>query len=460
MVERSIGADVLVIGSGMSGAATAAALWRHGRNVAVVSTGQLQAGAPDGTAAATPGWTSESRHYRPPPGLAGRIGGRARLWYGVVLPMTTDVLGSWPRSVGSDLRATYGQVGARLEAWKQAPLDAPTCVSDVEVGTGIARRGGRFRVVPTAARWTGAGDSRVWTAYAPIDDLPARRADADADERSVLLLDHHRVLWLERGAGGGVVARARDESTGAATTVHADAVVLAAGTLENTRLYAQALHQLAGQQVLRWPRLATKIKHGMLVRPAPWLTRHLGPDDLCYLMREVPALRGNLFLELRPFLNGGPYLDLWWLAEQTPEETATVLFDPAARVWTGRIRAGLGPTDEALTSARDSFASDLLRSWDCATAYGDNAVTLTNSEAKRRLANTSVRYRNPLGLSDHESGTIPLGDHLDDNFQSRVLPGIFVTGPAVFPRAGAANPGLTILAVAELTGERIHATLG
>jgi hypothetical protein len=53
-----------------------------------------------------------------------------------------------------------------------------------------------------------------------------------------------------------------------------------------------------------------------------------------------------------------------------------------------------------------------------------------------------------LGGEDHEGGTLPLGTVLDDRHRLAGIAGLYVAGPATFPRMGAANPGLTTMALA------------
>jgi choline dehydrogenase-like flavoprotein len=67
-----------------------------------------------------------------------------------------------------------------------------------------------------------------------------------------------------------------------------------------------------------------------------------------------------------------------------------------------------------------------------------------------------VTYSFPLGSEQHESGTTPFGRVLADDHQFHVLRGVFAAGPSAFPRAGAANPTMTILAL----GRRLGAMLG
>ena len=54
----------------------------------------------------------------------------------------------------------------------------------------------------------------------------------------------------------------------------------------------------------------------------------------------------------------------------------------------------------------------------------------------------------PLGAVDHEAGTLALSAVVEEDGELAKGSGIFVVGPATFPRSGAANPSLTILALA------------
>jgi choline dehydrogenase-like flavoprotein len=269
------------------------------------------------------------------------------------------------------------------------------------------------------------------------------------------LIDRQRVLWVEESRGHGFAVVSTDQLTRALRVTTARTVVLAAGTLENTRIFAQSMDRLAGLRVVEWPGLASKIKHGILTRPAPWMLRAFRAGDLAYLVAEHPHLHANLFLELRDDRLGQPYVDLWWFAEQSPWERATVTFEPARPVWQGTVACELGKTDLELAAERDGLANRLLADWGCPVADLRHSVFPAKAEAQAALTDGAIRYRNQVGLSDHESGTVALGQHLDDNGMSSLIDKLYVVGPAAFPRLGAANPSLTILALADLSAQVI-----
>ena len=76
--------DTLVVGTGMAGGAVARELVAaRYTEFAMVSSGSLSGVEAPGR----DGWHSINAHYRPAPGVNGRIGGRSALWYGVVLPI-------------------------------------------------------------------------------------------------------------------------------------------------------------------------------------------------------------------------------------------------------------------------------------------------------------------------------------------------------------------------------------
>ena len=84
----------------------------------------------------------------------------------------------------------------------------------------------------------------------------------------------------------------------------------------------------------------------------------------------------------------------------------------------------------------------------------DLAKQLGAGDAMTASGRTST-YSFPIGSEQHEAGTLHLGGALlDERAKERAVGGLYVTGPATFPRTGAANPALTILALsARLAGE-------
>jgi hypothetical protein len=444
----------LIVGSGMAGGALGLELCERGRDDwTIVSTGSFGTASDD--AARSEGWVSTNGNYRPVPGIAGKIGGRAAAWQGVVLPIHTSVLTFWPEALRQLLPAAVSQVERYLRDWKGRPLDEPTCLADAILAERALAEEGGFRTVPLAARPGVVGGDKRLVAYNPAyrlmsqhGEILPRGGEGEAGCQ-MKVLDNCKVLWIESCAGPRFVVHAR-RPEGSVLQIRAQEVVLAAGTLENTRIYAQSLHRLAGECRLLWPGLVTKIKHGIITRPGRWMQAAFGPSDSAILVSEHPELYANLFLEVRLDSGRLPYLDLWWLAEQRSTEAGVIEFRTGTDVWRGAIDGSIGPTDRALIERREEFAVDLLRQWGCPVPKWGEPVRTSQASAKATVALGPARYVNALGLSDHESGTLGVGRDVDWLGRSWAMPGISVAGPATFARAGAANPSLTILALARI----------
>ena len=82
---------------------------------------------------------------------------------------------------------------------------------------------------------------------------------------------------------------------------------------------------------------------------------------------------------------------------------------------------------------------------DFMTAPADVAGFVDTAVANPGVA---VAYAATLGSLDHEAGTLPFGRVLSPSGQIGAVPGLFVVGPATFPRSGAANPSLSTLTLA------------
>ncbi|MFI5906729.1 GMC oxidoreductase [Dactylosporangium sp. NPDC051541] len=382
------------------------------------------------------------------PGAQARIGGRSKAWYGVTLRLSEQVRADWPAPIAARLPRLYERTERRLADWKGAALDEPTCPADVALAGLPSLTGQPFRIVPTAAFWHAGPSGPVWRAFSPIDEI---------DHPEVTIIEGRRVVEVEAARGDGLEVVSLDEVTGEPLRTTAHTVVLAAGTLETTRIFAQSMDRLGGVRAPAWPGLASKIKQGVLTRPAPWMLERYRSGDLAYLVAEHPQDNANLFLELRDDATGRPYVDLWWFAEQSATERATVTFTAEGAIWAGTVACEFGAVDRQLAAERAQLANRLLAEWGCQPADLGRDPHPGKASAQAVFDREAVHYRNPIGLSDHESGTIPLGEHLDDTGMSRTVEGLYVAGPAAFPRAGAANPSLTILALARLLAETISA---
>jgi len=464
--------DVLIIGAGCAGLTTALELARADvPDVVVVEQGPFAGFAHeslsrDPLAAPDPviTWSSPRPAYVPVPGVAGAVGGRSRSWYGVVVPIDVDLLRRrWPHQVVTTLLGdgpgSYASALEDLARWRGCPLDARQSASDEPIRDALNAvwTDTPVGVVPQAARTRYTTDSRSWEAYSPLlswggTGLP--RYHSAALPPIVYGMQAEALLIDRGGRPTGVVLR----GSAGRVSISAGTVVLAAGTLENTRLYAGALAAL-GHPQSHWPGLNDHIPHGFVAPLPPTLKAAWTAPDRAFLWAPHDAmLLANLFVDVHTYGLPEPVLDLWWLAQQEEPFLDAVDFAAPSSGDTGaRIVSALRPLDHLAMDRRDAVLGDLLAALDIVEEPVERADLADLYQAvPRALGNRhAVRYVNPLGTSDHEAGTIPLGAHLDQGGRVPWSSRLFVTGPATFPTPGAANPTLTIMALAAQTAAAI-----
>jgi len=463
------GCAVLVIGSGISGLSTALELAERGvRDILVVDHGPF-VGFEHRTRTTNPiplptppaAWHSTSEHYAVLPGVISPVGGRSRCWHGVVLPISRRMLTErWPRPVVDELfgdgPGSYAAALRDLERWRGEPLDAAQCGSDEKlwVTLGELWPDTPLAVVPQVGRSVDSPLGRQFWVYSPLlawqgtglhryrgTELPTIAPGLQALR---LLTDGDRVTGALFGVPGG-----------GTRTIGTDVVVLAAGVLENTRLYAQALAS-TGQVIAAWRGLNDHITHGYIVSLPAALDGAWSRPDRAFLWAETEAeVNANLFVDVHAAGLPEPILDLWWMAQQEEPFDGAVCFEPGDEVWAARVDAGLSSLDHAAIARRDEVGTQLLKSLAVHTIDEsepvETAVAIERSLATRRTS----RYVNPLGIADHEAGTVRLGAHLGFGGRSPWAANLFLVGPGTFPAAGAANPTLTIIALAAQTAATI-----
>ncbi len=477
---------VVIVGGGMAGLEVAVRLSQEGVDDIVV----LEAGptgdprhnnvagtadvalhtwlAPETDPYFTRPWQSvHPPHYTGPSGLRRRLGGRSLYWYGVCLPVDDWALAdvtAWPREIVMDLvDAWYGGPNlyditrAMLMHWKKGRLSA----NETAPTTSIA--GLTLLPTPVATRHECADPAR-WYAYSPLDawrspatgemtSLPDRvRLVTGAQVEQILIED-------------GVVGLSISTGTGLPTiSVPATTVVLAAGTLENTRLAIQAL-TAAGAIDAPWLQgISDHIVQGFFLRvpqaKSAALTEIL-PRGAHYASC-APSVRSNLFIDVSRQSDNAVMVDVRVTGEQLPDDQnwARCEFDEALP-WKLRVHAAPSQADWTLIQAQRVV---LQRVWETIAAamgcelstlnFGDfenpartNAFVLpeTIEQAEFEVPLTWSSY---LGVEDHEGGTLPLGRVLTSDHEFAALGGLFAAGPSTFPRMGAANPTLTTLALA------------
>jgi choline dehydrogenase-like flavoprotein len=451
---------IAVVGAGLAGLETAHQLARAGvDDVVVLEAGPLGDPRHNNVAASErhalrrwlapeydryfrrPWRATDPPHYESGSGLRQRVGGRSLYWYGVILPVEIWALTGpwWPEPVIADLTgALYADVTDDLRRWRGSAEAWPEST--------VVLAGHRLRPTPSAVRPVGEG----WVAYSPLDHWrdPETGAAVNGPGGVRIVADCKvEAVHLERGRACGVQLR----RTG--RVVRADAVVLAAGTLENSRLALGALgaDRLTG--------LVDHITQGVFVRfdgtAAAQVRAELPPGS--YYTPMPAALRSNLFLDVTDHGADSLLIDLRLTGEQLPSPESSVDALPDGGV-TARVRL----TDPDRVLVRDQRAA-IAEVWSAvATRWptvgqlvftpfdrpGRTNAALIDGTVDAAPSGHPVNWSSPLGAEDHEGGPLGLGTLLDENHEFRAIKGLYAAGPSTFPRLGAANPGLTTLALA------------
>ncbi|MFJ9518440.1 GMC oxidoreductase [Kitasatospora sp. NPDC101801] len=474
-------ADVVVVGGGMAGLEIAKELDLRGApDVLVLEAGpaddlaHVNAAhdadtalrmwlAPDGDPHFWRPWSSHcAPHYLGVAGLRRRLGGRSLYWHGVTLPVENWALREpwWPAAVVRDLTRSWQdgpslltRVGNDLRDWAAADGPAPAAGPDtLDLGSvRLVRAPQAVRAVP------GPADHR-WEAYSPLthweQGLDSRRTRFAADTRVLS-------VRLTEGQVTGVTVRSGP--AGAVRTVSCRTVVLAAGTVESTRIVAQSLGRREP-----FDGLVDHLAQGFVVAlPPDGIPAGIAAaaDAGAFLYAPgPPAARSNLFVRLYRNRTGAVVLDTWLMGEQLPCADGVLRFTPDAdpqAPWTTAVSCGLGPQDTEVVAAQRTALREFWEQFCLATGRTATPLGFPDFESAERILEdvlpgvdeasadaVPVTWTRPLGTEYHEAGTLPLGRWLDDGHALRGTRGLYVAGPASFPRSGAANPSLTVLALA------------
>lgn len=440
----------VVCGGGLAGLEAASVLAEAAADVLVVDPSPAGGG---------PGRAVRHTSSRPPHYAAGTpvgvgLGGRSLLWHGVSLRVEDWALDDprWPVSVSSALRrpgGCYDTAVRDLETWSGAALGAPRSDGDVTLCELLRAAGcDQARPAPRAVRRGPAGNELAYTRGLDWEVRPGTATLYDSE--AVDVLPNEGTGWRVRVADAG----------GRETQIDCRAVVLAAGTMENTRLVAQLLgvHELTG--------LHDHLVHGVVcVLPASRLSLLRRRNGFVMVPGDAGS-RANLFVRTRSLPDPSLVLvDAWVMSEQLSSPANVVRMRPAGGApW--RVEVASGSDDEEtlqlgagwLQQVMGQLRTPVLR-LDAARLADPRSFAAAREQALRGPLAQPHQYWWPLGTVDHEGGTLPLGGVLDDVGQVRGRPGVYVVGPATFPRAGAANPSLTTIALARRTAYAMAAQL-
>ena len=538
--------DAVVVGAGMFGGYCAEKLYRHGadanlRILALEAGGFLlpthiqnlpqrlggSIGGPsylrsreDGTGAQNVVWGMPWISNEVFPGLAYCIGGRSLFWGGWSPRLTADDLARWPPDLANFLLGPNGyalterEVGVAADAAfiMHIPfhdfLLAALLTAQPQVPTLTA-----IEEAPLAVEAGAPGPGlfaydKFSSANILIDavrDDAANNAGMDVNRRLFVVPRTHVVRL---NLSGNTISSLDFVSDGIQRTLvipPSCAVVLAAGTVESTRLALDSLG--VGSTTFGTPRAGNLMAHlrsnitVRIKRTALGLSAG-APADLettAFLVRGKFGGR-QFHFQISAAATGGtnPEKNMWEQipdvefqdhirAIQDPNWITIVLRgigemtgnpnlspDPAAS-WidlssevdeVGRRRAYVNlvknQSDTQLWFAMDTAAFQLaaaLAGQPANIEYWNGQVNAWQQNPPPVDPQTGGFWRDRLGSTHHEAGTLfagaPGSAATDLNGKLQGIANAYVAGPAVFPSLGSANPSLTALSLARRTARAI-----
>ncbi|RKN65902.1 GMC family oxidoreductase [Streptomyces klenkii] len=428
-------------------------------------------------------WIPESApHYAANAGLRKRLGGRSLYWYGASLPVENWALADWPESIVKDLRGSWRGGGPLYE---QVAADLGVDPNRLDRQQPVLELGG-FRLVRTPQAETRFGDDGRWYAYSPLDHWrdPVTGAALDGP-RGIRFLCGTEVLSVDikDGRARGVLVRETGPNA-EPRRISADSVVLAAGTIESSRLAIQALCAVDPGRPPRLDGLTDHIVQGFFLRVRDAGDAGDGGDSGdggggdagggsashglsgiasgSYVAACEDVVRSNLFITVERPEPGVLLFDVRLTGEQLPGTGSRVTCEPGgAYPWRTTVTANLAPADRDVVGRQHRVLEEVWRR--LAAEFGLTATPLAFDDFDHPVRTNAFvlpesigaeasegpfTWSSLLGTEDHEGCTLPLGEVLDDRHAFAAVPGLYACGPATFPRMGAANPSLTTLALA------------
>ncbi|MEQ9721525.1 GMC oxidoreductase [Yersinia alsatica] len=407
-------------------------------------------------------WRSLSEpHFSKGTCLRRRVGGRSLYWHGVILPIEASILKYWPTNVVRDLTeswlggpALYTRVQAEILAWagKSHETDYSFKFANFE-----------FKITPQVIRMIGS--SGRWEAYSPLSYWKQN----NQMRMPPLIISGYEAIALIIRNGKCVGAKLKNMGTNEIHHVWADKCVLALGTIENSRLATQVLHDTGHLIAKKLTGLVDHIVQGFNVTferdkiPSKFRKLIEAKPDAIFFSPSLCGERFNLFFTISTS-DFGIELEVWTMGEQIPSTHGCINTEVDNKNMPLSISCDLGNAEDTLIQKE----KDELNIFWCEVCNDTNilfeplafdakftahARTMGDVHNQFRSSSRIVNYNvpitwiSPLGTENHESSTLPLGEILDENQEFTHISNLFAVGPSTFPRPGAANPSLTTLAL-------------
>lgn len=475
MTKAKLGAPrVAVIGGGMAGLECALEASTRGCQVEIFEVGPcMRARHVDWDTRSLPGdekcrsWICDG--WGTGGGLSERLGGRSLCYHGVLLEVEPEALSDWGPTWQSRLgrdTGLYHSILYRLSA------EYPELEAEVQGG---AMRALGLRHVPQAAR---LDEAKRFEAYSPV---AAIHAMVEAGEVG---LTRGRVLAVSSESGGRWTVESSHNGNRARSSGF-DSCVLAASSIGNIQILARSLARDIKTTITDHFCVGVFVRLASGAQLAPF--RH---PKLWSGYVRIPELGSNCFFLERPQLeNGDRVVEIMAVVEQQGGAnayselrverigkdalrtlvTSKVSERDRARLdevrrrtvqWAetvaGRRLDELSPHTASVAEARSGMHDGSDARW-----FGHDAALLAIHKSPR--SNVYSRFELPYGGFEHEACTHPIGKTgsigVSTDLEVTDLHGVYVGGPGIFPRLGAANPAFTILATSRWLGKHLSEEL-